>query len=61
MNVFSEAVTMKSSYGEAGNGVLRRFLAMRKKECRVNKAELSRKNTQRHANLKFREKRGNDH
>ena len=52
---------MKSSYGEAGNGVLRRFLAMRKKECRVNKAELSRKNTQRHANLKFREKRGNDH
>jgi hypothetical protein len=43
MNVFSEAVTMKSSYGEAGNGVLRRFLAMRKKECRVNKAELSRK------------------
>jgi hypothetical protein len=29
MNVFSEAVTMKSSYREAGNGVLRRFLAMR--------------------------------
>ncbi len=52
---------MKASYGEAGNGVLRRFLAMRKKECRVNKAGLSRKNIQRHANLKFREKRGNDH
>ncbi len=61
MNVFGEALKMKSAYGEAGNGVLQRFLAMRKKECRVNKAELSRKNTQRHANLKFREKRCNDH
>jgi hypothetical protein len=52
---------MKASYGEAGNILLRSFLAMRKKECRVNKAGVSRKNTQRHANLKFREKRGNDH
>ena len=61
MNVFNEVVTMKASYREAGNILLRRFLAMKKKECRVNKAQLSRKNTQRHANLKFREKRGNDH
>jgi hypothetical protein len=61
MNVFSEVVTMKASYGEAGNRLLRRFLAMRKKECRVDKAGLSQKNPKRHANLKFCEKRGNDH
>jgi hypothetical protein len=61
MNVFSKVVTIKASYGEAGNRVLQRFWRRGRKNVGLIKPGFLEINTPRHSKLKFREKQGNDH